>query len=382
MLKVLYLINSPVPYGANVALYKTLEGLISKGIKPVVVMARAGKVCEWFDKVQIEYSVIRNYHSIYPPTRRILDYILYIPRLFRMILFNKLAEFRLEKLALDFNPDIIHTNIGPVHIGLKVAKKLKIKHVWHIREYQDLDFGMHAFPTKVSFKRKLNDPANHNIAITHDIYKYFNMSDRNSVVVYDGVLKKEQAQYIDQKKDYFLFVGRLEDAKGIRLLLEVFITFAQSNSRYKLFIAGTGQEYYSSLLKKMVEKSGLEDRIVFLGFRTDICQLMAEATVLLVPSRSEGFGFITVEAMFNGCLVFGYNSGGTREILKDNFSESLFSNKDELLNLMKELTKNGIEYYHSRIMLAQKQAIDMYSEEHHVEAVYNYYNRILKESNN
>lgn len=380
MLKVLYLINNPVPYGANVALYKTLNGLIQRGIKPFVVMTKIGEICEWFDKAQIEYTVIRNYHSIYPPIRRISDYFLYIPRLLRMILFNKLAEFKLEKLVLDFKPDIIHTNIGPVHIGLKVAKKLKVKHVWHIREYQDLDFGMHTFPSKTKFKKCLNDSANHNIVITHDIYKHFSLSDHNSVVIYDGVLKKEQVQYTDQKKDYFLFVGRLEEAKGIRLLLEVFITFAQSNSKYKLLIAGTGQEYYFSLLKRMIEKSGLGDRIIFLGFRTDVCQLMAEATALLVPSRSEGFGFITVEAMFNGCLVFGYNSGGTREILGKNFNSSLFSNKDELLNLMQELARRGIEYYYPTILSAQKQAIDMYSEEENAEKVYSYYNKVLNGS--
>jgi glycosyltransferase involved in cell wall biosynthesis len=38
---------------------------------------------------------------------------------------------------------------------------------------------------------------------------------------------------------------------------------------------------------------------------------MAHATALIVSSYHEGFGFITVEAMFNGCLVIGNNKGGT-----------------------------------------------------------------------
>ena len=44
------------------------------------------------------------------------------------------------------NPDIIHTNTGVIHEGLKVAKRLKIPHVWHLREYQDKDFNWEAFP--------------------------------------------------------------------------------------------------------------------------------------------------------------------------------------------------------------------------------------------
>ena len=40
---------------------------------------------------------------------------------------------------------------------------------------------------------------------------------------------------------------------------------------------------------------------------------MSHAALLVVPSRNEGFGFITAEAMFNGTLVIGRNTGGTKE---------------------------------------------------------------------
>ena len=40
---------------------------------------------------------------------------------------------------------------------------------------------------------------------------------------------------------------------------------------------------------------------------------MSKALALFVPSSFEGFGFITVEAMFCGCLVIGRNTGGTKE---------------------------------------------------------------------
>jgi len=49
--------------------------------------------------------------------------------------------------------------------------------------------------------------------------------------------------------------------------------------------------------------------------RDDVYAIMSRATALIVPSHFEGFGRITAEAMFNGCLVAGYNSAGTREIL-------------------------------------------------------------------
>lgn len=51
----------------------------------------------------------------------------------------------------------------------------------------------------------------------------------------------------------------------------------------------------------------------FLGERKDVYALMSKATCLVVPSESEGFGFITVEGMLNHCPVLGRMTGGTRE---------------------------------------------------------------------
>ena len=43
---------------------------------------------------------------------------------------------------------------------------------------------------------------------------------------------------------------------------------------------------------------------------------MSKSKALIVASRSEGFGRMTVESMFNGSMVIGRNSGGTLEVLK------------------------------------------------------------------
>lgn len=40
---------------------------------------------------------------------------------------------------------------------------------------------------------------------------------------------------------------------------------------------------------------------------------MYDASIYVVPSRNEGFGFVTAEAMFNGTIVIGKNTGGTKE---------------------------------------------------------------------
>lgn len=130
----------------------------------------------------------------------------------------------------------------------------------------------------------------------------------------------------------------------------------------------------------MVEEFGNSDRVKFLGMRNDMSDLMTKATVLVVPSVYEGFGRVTVEAMFNGCLVIGNNSGGTKEILEKENLGILYSGHDELVTAMKTVVLKGIESYYPLIKKAQERAVTLYSQEQNVEDVYKFYQDILNQN--
>lgn len=98
-----------------------------------------------------------------------------------------------------------------------------------------------------------------------------------------------------------------------------------------------------------------------------------QTTALMVSSLYEGFGRITVEALFNGCLVIGYNSGGTKEILEKDELGILYSNQEELVDNMKMVVSKGIECFFSLIEEAQKKAIKLYTNEQNSINVYDFY---------
>jgi glycosyltransferase involved in cell wall biosynthesis len=282
----------------------------------------------------------------------------------------------LYRIGKEIMPDLIHTNIGPDHIGFHVAKRLNIPHVWHIREYQDLDFDMTPFFSKNYFMKKLQNPNNKVIAITKGIFNHFSMHN-NGRVIYDGVLKANNINFQLEKEKYFLFVGRLEEAKGIKTLIEAFVEFCICESEFELRIAGDGESNYKKELEQIINDANLTSRVHFLGFRDDVTNLMAKATALVVPSRYEGFGFITVEAMFNGCLVIGNNCGGTKEILEEKNLGILYSGHNELLIALKTLVTNGIESYYPMLMEAQKTAVALYSQEQNGKAIFEVYQEII-----
>ena len=98
------------------------------------------------------------------------------------------------------------------------------------------------------------------------------------------------------------------------------------NSKTSLLIAG--QQYlgsrYQSYCNELIKKNSLQERVLFLGNRSDIYTLMAEAQCMIVASRFEGFGFITVEAMLNHCLVIGRMTGGTKEQIDEGINKMGF----------------------------------------------------------
>jgi glycosyltransferase involved in cell wall biosynthesis len=55
--------------------------------------------------------------------------------------------------------------------------------------------------------------------------------------------------------------------------------------------------------KQKVLQYGIETNVQFLGFRNDCFDLMYNAKATIVPSRCEGFGFITVEAINAGGMA-------------------------------------------------------------------------------
>ena len=378
-MKVIYIIDTNHPNvanGSNVALLNILDEIKKYNVEPMVIAAHEGSLTEELKKRKISFKITHHQCHIYPRVKSIKNAIAFVPRLLQLLFRNYKAKLKLINIIEEFKPNIIHTNIGQLQLGYKVAKKLNIPHVWHIREYQDLALGMTPLPSKSVFINRLNSSINYSIAITKGIYNHYKMKN-NASVIYDGVLKENKIQFKDRKDDYFLFLGRLNEQKGISELIDAFIDFSKFNDNFKLLIAGDGSENFINNLKNKVIQSDLSKRIHFLGYRNDISELLSNATALVVPSKNEGFGFITVEAMFNGCLVVGNNSGGTKEIIEPENLGLLYIGHTDLVLKLKEIVTLGIDYYNETIKKAQINASRLYSQEQNAIQIINLYKEIL-----
>lgn len=93
--------------------------------------------------------------------------------------------------------------------------------------------------------------------------------------------------------------------------------------------------------------------MIFEGFQTNVKSYMTKAKTLIVASPAEGFGRMTAEACFDGCLVIGKNSCGTKEILEQT-GGFLYNTQQELIAKMENVASISDEEYKEKALQAQK----------------------------
>jgi len=110
-------------------------------------------------------------------------------------------------------------------------------------------------------------------------------------------------------------VSRLSWEKGIDLLMRAFARVGLKQAR--LWVVGDGAA--EPELRALHTQLGLGDRVTLAGARPheEIPMWMSAATVVAVPSRSEGHPNVVVEALACGRPVVGFNVGGVPEIINN-----------------------------------------------------------------
>jgi glycosyltransferase involved in cell wall biosynthesis len=126
-------------------------------------------------------------------------------------------------------------------------------------------------------------------------------------------------------------LSRLNRLKGGEYFVEAAAAVAARHSGVRFLIVGDvggGEKAYKAQLEQQARRLGIADRVIFTGFRMDVRELLAETTVSVLPSLSEGLSNVLLESMAVGVPVIGTTVGGTPEIIEDGVTGFLIPPRD------------------------------------------------------
>ena len=139
-------------------------------------------------------------------------------------------------------------------------------------------------------------------------------------VVKNGIdLKRiNRIQVSGEKRFDLAFCGRLHRSKGIYDLLEIVVCLRKKYADIRVVVVGGGLE--EPLLRKEVERLGLEENVVLVGYvsEDEKIRYLKQSRVFVLPSHEEGWGIVIGEAMACGLPVVVYRLHDIVDIWKDN----------------------------------------------------------------
>jgi glycosyltransferase involved in cell wall biosynthesis len=139
--------------------------------------------------------------------------------------------------------------------------------------------------------------------------------DRSSRANFHDIISFKRRLGILDGDRILLYVGRLEDRKGISVLFRA-IAHLGLRTPAKLLLIGSGNQ---KPYKTLAREEGIEDRVIFAGF-VDEKLLDAGyklASILVHPASLEGFGLTVADAVASGLPVVASNVGALPEIVRD-----------------------------------------------------------------
>lgn len=233
---------------------------------------------------------------------------------------------RLARILRQRKVDIVHTNSLKTHVLGGLAARLARKPlVWDVRDI--LDPG----PARNLLVRLARLTQPHIVAMSAAVARFLEPAHCRTTVVHGGrspehFMKAEPSAALraelglTEDNEVIIVIARLTPWKGHMVLLDTFRAIHAERPQARLLVVGAPTYWEETYLHELQERAaelGCAEGVRWLGFRDDIAQLLAISDLMVLPSFSEPFGIVIVEAMIAGKPVIVCDSGGPPEIVED-----------------------------------------------------------------
>jgi glycosyltransferase involved in cell wall biosynthesis len=132
------------------------------------------------------------------------------------------------------------------------------------------------------------------------------------------------------KRTGIVSISRITKKKRLDLVIESFSLLMNKFPHLELIIAGEGEKEYLNTLKKLVRKYDLDDKVKFIDWvdESEKIQLYQSASLFVLPSESENFGYAVAESIINGLPVVVSNKVAIAKTVQENDFGVVIDNLD------------------------------------------------------
>ena len=321
--------------GSEKAMVETIQSLVENGIEIYAIFPNEGKIIELVRPFCRETHVIF-YEWWALPVK--VSFVRKIKFLYRALE----SSFAFKRYIEKNNIDVVVTatlTFPQAALGAFFASK---KHIWYIHEFGKEDHGLQfIFGERLSCWM-MNTLSTRILVNSKIVFKKFSelIPSKKMEILYGAIdIPRIEVNEISNPTFNLIILGRIAPGKRQE---DGILALANLNKRgipARLKLIGTSDETYLRYLKDVIAAKEMSKFVEFVDFTDDPFEYLRQSDVVIVPSRLEAFGRVTIEAMKCGKPVIASDTGASPELIVEEWNGMLYpySNVTELSSKLERL---------------------------------------------
>jgi len=329
-MRILFLHSSSDLYGASKILLAINELCTKKGHEVTIVLSEDGPLVPQLKALGA--------HIIIADLGILRRQYLHAAGIINRLVANFKAYTTLTELCKSKQIDLIYSNTTGVIVGVFVAAKLGIRHLWHIHEIIEKPYLLFRL-----LSRLINTKNNQAIAVSEAVKTHWTkyVHPNKIDVLYNGVdywlfenTASDLRKTLNLQPDTILIgmMGRVHFWKGQDYFVSIAGALYKTHKNIHFLIVGdafAGYEYLHDTINQLIIRHDLQGKVTQLPYRSDITNIYGALDVFILPSLlPDPAPAVVTEAMAAGLAVVATQQGGAVEMIENNVSGLLIPIND------------------------------------------------------
>lgn len=246
----------------------------------------------------------------------------------------------LIKLFRKEKPHIVHTHLWTGNYWVAAAARLSsvpiiVETVHDVFHHTRMGLFLHRI-MRPPYSRSIKASVCVSHSVKNYLERYYKQSSNSTTVIYNGIekpVKKTNATKNNIKSE----IGLTQDTpvlltianlipvkKGYEVYLDSLrILSKKGKDNFHALIVGDVRNEYPGFLDHLqskVKEFEIENKVTFLGYRSDVHEILSSSDIFVMPSIYEGGPIVVLEAMRAGIPVVATRTGAVPEYIDDSES--------------------------------------------------------------